>query len=42
MGSNPRRPEESHRQRVWTLVLLTVTAGLLLAIAIVVTVQRFA
>jgi hypothetical protein len=42
MGSNPRRPDESHRQRSWTVVLLTIIAGLILAMVIVVAVQRFA
>jgi hypothetical protein len=41
MGSNPRRPDESLPQGVRTLVLLTVIARLLLAIGIVVAVQRF-
>jgi hypothetical protein len=41
MGSNPRRPDESQRQRVRTVILLTVIAGLLLAIGIVVAIQRF-
>lgn len=40
MGSNAPHPDESHRQRVWALVLLGVTAGLLLVI--VAAVQRFA
>ena len=42
MGSNPRRPDESLRQRSRTLVLLTVIAGLVLALVILVAVQHFA
>jgi hypothetical protein len=38
MGSDPRQPDG--RQRTQTLFLLTVIIGLLLAIGIVVAVQR--
>ena len=42
MGSDPGRRDAGGGQRVQTLILLTVIAGLILAMVIVVAAQRFA